>query len=245
MRTNKLLLATIAAVVVALAAVGVATAVSPTAQADGPTRQIDVAATGDVSAEPDRAVLRVGVVATADDAASARDRVAQNVTTLRSTLAEMGIPDDQIETAYYDIGQRNEKPETAGSGTYRAVHAFEITLTDTGRVGEVIDGVVDSGANRIQGVSFTLSDDRRRSLRQQALQKAMTHARSEAATLAESANLTLAGAASISASDVHVRSYEVERAMMSANAGGTGTTIESGPVDVSASVQVVYNATRA
>ncbi|WP_136688445.1 SIMPL domain-containing protein [Halorhabdus amylolytica] len=244
MRTNRILLVVTLVAVTVLAAVGVAVAVSPDGQADEPNRQIEVAASGDVSADPDQAQLRVGVVATTDDAAIARTQVAENVTSLRSTLEELGIPDDRVETDYYNIREVREGPESERATQYRAIHAFEITLDDTDRVGEVIDGVVDSGANRVQGVSFTLSVDRRADLRQKALRNAMDAARKEARTLANSADLTVEGAAAISASDVNVRPYRVEQAMMTetADAGGS-TSIESGPVDVSASVQVVYNAT--
>ncbi|WP_135663982.1 SIMPL domain-containing protein [Halorhabdus rudnickae] len=247
MRTNNILLVVIAVAVTALAAVGVAAAVSPSAQTDQPARQIEVGASGDVSAEPDQALVRVGVVATADDAATARDRVAQNVTALRSTLEELGIPDDRIETAHYNIRDVRERPESEQTSEYQAIHTFEITLEDIDRVGDVIDGVVDSGANRVEGVSFTLSDDRRQELRQDALRNAMDNAREEAGTLADSADLTIEGAASISASDVSVRPYRVEQSMVALESGdaGASTTIESGPVDVSASVQVVYNATTA
>ncbi|WP_181686407.1 SIMPL domain-containing protein [Halorhabdus salina] len=245
MRTNRSVFVVAIVAVTLLAAVGVATAVSPVAQTDQPDRQIEVGASGEVSAQPDQALLRVGVVATAEDATTARDRVAENVTALRSTLDERGISDDNIETVHYDIGEVRERSETKRTTEYRAVHTFQITLDDPDRVGKVIDGVVDSGANRVQGVSFTLSEERRHELRQEALENAMGRARGEAETLAGSADLTIEGAASISADDVSVRPYRVEQAMMATESGdvATSTTIESGPVDVSATVQVIYNAT--
>lgn len=243
MRVNRPIAAVAALALVVIATAGVATALAPAAS-DSPARQIQVSATDEVSAEPDRALLRVGVLATADDAATARDRVAGNVTALRSTLEDLGVPDDRVETAHFDIDEERDREE-AGPTRYRAVHAFEITLADTDRVGEVIDGVVDSGANRIQGVSFTLSEERRHDLRQEALEGAMDRARTEADTLAASADLQVGDAASITASDVDVSPYRVEREAMETDDAGASTTIESGAVDVSASVDVVYNATAA
>ncbi|WP_158855122.1 SIMPL domain-containing protein [Halorhabdus sp. CUG00001] len=247
MHTNKSLLVVATVAVMLLAAVGVATAVSPVAQTEQPDRQIEVGASGDVSAEADRARLHVGVVATAADATTARNQVAENVTALRATLEELGISDDNIETARYDIDEVRDRAETTATVEYRAVHTFQITLEDPARVGAVVDGVVDSGANRVRGVSFTVSEQRRYELRQDALESAMERARSEAETLAESADLTIEGAASISADDVHVRPYRVEEAMTTTASGdvAASTAIESGPVDVTASVQVVYNATAA
>ncbi|MFB6128839.1 MAG: SIMPL domain-containing protein [Halorhabdus sp.] len=245
---STLLVAAVAALL--LAAVGAATAVTPTAQPDQPVTQIDVAASAEVSAHPDQAVLRLGVVATAEDARTARDQVAENVTALRAALSELNVSADQIETAYYDIGVVHERYKTE-TGTesvteYRAVHTLTITLNRTDRVGTVIDAAIDSGANRVDGVSFTLSAEKRHELRQDALEKAMDRALTDAETLASSAHVQIVGASAISASDVHISPYRVERAMLASGGdGAVSTTIESGPVEVSASVQVVYNATGA
>jgi uncharacterized protein YggE len=74
----------------------------------------------------------------------------------------------------------------------------------------------------------------------------MDRARTDADTLADSSGLRVVSASSISANDVNVSPYRVERTMLeAAGDAAASTTIESGPVDVSASVQVVYNATDA
>ncbi|CCQ33216.1 conserved hypothetical protein (DUF541) [Halorhabdus tiamatea SARL4B] len=235
-----------AVAVLLLAAVGAATAVTPTAQSDQPAKQIDVAASAEVSAQPDQALVRLGVVATAEDVQTARDRVAENVSAVRSALDELNVSTEQIETAYYDIGEVHERPETEGASEFRAVHTLEVTLNDTDRVGEIIDGAVDSGANRVDGVSFTLSAEKRHELRQDALEKAMDRARTDGDTLANSSDLRVVSASSISASDASVTPYRVEQTMLeAAGDAAASTTVESGPVDVSASVQVVYNATSA
>lgn len=249
MRLNRSALAVAAVVTMLVATVGIAAAVTPSGQTDLPSKQIEVANDATVSADPDQAIIHVGVVAAAEDAQTVRDRVAANASELRSTLESLGIPSDQIETRDYDIDEERERPEPdaeerPAAVRYRGVHAFEITLNDTERVGDVIDAVVDSGANRVQGVTFTLSEERRQQLRQNALEKAMDRARQDADTLASSAGLTADTAASISATDVQFHPYSLEAEMTSADSGGS-TTIDSGPVDVSASVQVVYNATSA
>ena len=247
MELNRSTLLVAAVAVLLLAAVGAATAVTPEAQPDQPAKQIDVAGSAEVSAQPDEAVLRLGVVATAEDVQTARDQVAENLTAVRTALTELNVSEDQIETGYYDVGEVHQRPETEKTTEYRAIHTLEVTLDDTERVGDVIDTAIDSGANRVDGVSFTLSEERRHELRQDALEKAMDRARTDADTLANSSGLHVIGASSISASDVSVSPYRVEETMMAADAAGgsASTTIESGPVDVSASVQVVYNATSA
>lgn len=246
MQLNRSTLLVSAVAILLLVAAGAATAVTPTAQPDQPAKQIDVAASADVSAQPDQALVRLGVIATAESVQTARDQVAENATAVRSALTDLNVSADQIETAYYDIGEVRDRGEPERPSGYRAVHTLEVTVNDIDTVGDVIDTAVDNGANRVDGVSFRLSAEKRHDLRQDALQKAMDRARTDADTLASSADLQVVSASSISASDVSVSPYRVERTMLeSAGDTAASTTIESGPVDVSASVQVVYNATAA
>jgi uncharacterized protein YggE len=236
----------LAAVAVVLGAVvataGVAGAVAFSSDANGAAesgdgRTVEVGASGAVEADPDQAVLRVAVVARSPDVAAARQQLADNVSAMRSALADAGVADDQIRTAHYDIGE-DHRPENR-EREYRAIHAFEITLSDVDRVGPVIDTAVANGADRVDGVEFTLSEDRRRQLRRQALDDAMDNARAQADTIAGKAGLSITGVHAASTVDVDARPYRTEAAM-AGDAGGTA--IESGPVTVTAQVQVVYNA---
>jgi len=205
------------------------------------TPTISVGATGEATADPDRAVATVGVEATATDAETARQRVAENVSTLRAALAEAGIDDDQITTNHYAIRQDHESKRSESTPTqYEAVHSFEVQIEDVDAVGSVIETAVDNGATNVGRVEFTLSQETRSDLREEALAAAMDSARSDAEALASNANLSVAGVESVSTSNGHVRPYRAEAALA---ADGAATSIESGPVSVRAQVQVTYEAT--
>jgi uncharacterized protein YggE len=213
----------------------------------GESKTITVGANGQVQAEADQAVVRVSVEATGPDAATARQRLAENVSEMRAALSELGIDDDQVVTAYYDISQRHRDPrpsEERPQPEYRAIHAFEITLSDTERVGEVIDTAVTNGATGVDNVEFTLSAETRQELRQQALAEAMTNARGQADTLASESDLAISGVHQVSTTEIGVQPYRQEVAYATADAGA-GTSIDSGPVTVTAQVSVVYNASAA
>ncbi|WP_435182771.1 SIMPL domain-containing protein [Halobellus sp. EA9] len=220
--------------------------------ADAPQSQagstIEVSGVGSASGQPNRAVVRVGVVATADDAVTARQRLAENVSRMREALSEMGLTDDQVTTQYYDIGRDYRPPRREGAEPrvqYRATHEFEITLSDVDRVGAVIDTAVRNGATNIDDVSFTLSAERRQRLEHAARKSAMTDARRKAETLAEAANLTITGVHVVRVEGGSPRPADVEYAATATPTANAGTDVESGPVDVVATVQVVYNATAA
>ncbi|MFB6206646.1 MAG: SIMPL domain-containing protein [Haloglomus sp.] len=215
----------------------------------GGGRTIQVAASGTAEAEPDRAVVRVAVVTRADSVSAIRDQLAANVSRMRKALREAGIEADQIVTTRYDIDQnyRYEREQNADVPRYQGQHAFAITLENTSRAGPVVVTALENGANRIEGIEFTLTEETRRELRKEALSEAIDVGRARAATAASGTNLEITGVASVRTADTSVRPYRVERAALAAagDAGGAATSFESGTVTVTAQALITYNATSA
>ena len=213
---------------------------------DGPGgKSITVSASGEAGAEPDRALVRVSVEATADDPTVARQRVAENVSSMREALLDLGLAEDAIRTTGFDIYEDRVRPSEPGAEpetTYRARHSFVVEVADTARVGEVIDTAVDGGATSVHGVEFTLASETRDRLRGEAIQSAMTNAREQADVVAASADLSIVDVRSASTGSVGGPG-PVVRMEAAAGDGGGGTELESGPVTVTATVTVTYNAT--
>jgi len=210
------------------------------------SKSITVSASGDVEATPDQAVVRVAVTAAGNDSTAVREELASNVESVRAALADYGIPDENVRTAHFDIRQERERtPEGTELGDYRGVHALEITTDDTDAAGELIDLAVDNGADTINGVSFTLSDEKREELHNDALEAAMANADTRADTLASASDLSVTSVHSIHSADTGYRPYRMETAYVTADgaAAAGGTSVESGPVTVTADVRVTYNAT--
>ncbi len=218
-------------------------AASAQQQQQQPAKSVSVSASGEVTADPDRAVLDIGVEASASDAETVRQRLSENVSEMRAALEEIGITDDQIETSRYIIREDHESRRSEGPTRYIGTHSFEIEINDTDAVGTVIETAVNNGGTNVGQVSFTLSEETRDELREEALSNAMDNARSDAEVLAKNANLTITGVTSASTGHVDVRPYYAEA--QTAASGDASTSIESGPVSVSAQVQVTYNATDA
>jgi len=260
MRRNIALAVTAVVVVAGIAAAGGLADVpsgSPAATGDAAVgaapngTTIDVSASGSASAEPDQAVLSVAVVATADSADAARERVAANASTLREALRDAGVPADAIETTSYRVSERPRtypKPveSSAGGSTgaassetvYEAVHAFQVTVDDPERAGAVLDAAVGGGANRVQGVRYTLSEETQSELRTEAIHAAMTDAHARASAVADASGVSVTGLehASVGYSGMPV-------AYATAASGGdaaTETVIDQGPVTVTVSVQATY-----
>jgi uncharacterized protein YggE len=236
-------LAAVASAGVVLALDGSAAQPSPAIQPTDSSETITVSATGDAKAQPDTAVVRVAVEATDADAAAARTAVAENISAVRDALAEMGIEDDQVRTSDYRIYEDRHDPRSTSDDTettYRARHVLSIDVEDIDQVGTIIDSAVDAGATSVHDVRFGLSDDTRQELQNEALENAMSDARVQASTLAESADLEIDGVASVETVDRHTP--RTTYVMEAAAADGASTDISTGPVSVSAQVTVTYNA---
>lgn len=199
---------------------------------------ITVSASGQVEVEPDQAVVVVAVVATDPDPNAVREQLASDADRLRTALDEAGVADDQVRTVEYRIREDHRKDEAGAA--YRGVHAFEVTLDDVDAVGSVVDAAVGNGASRVQGVRFTLSEAAREKAREQALQRAMDTARSRADVLADSGGLSVVGVRSVTTADVGFVAHRAEALAAAGDAGGT--TIDSGPVTVTATVRVTFDA---
>lgn len=217
----------------------------PQQSSDEGDSTISVAATGQAAASPDQAIVQVAVVARADDANQVRESLAENDSRMREALRESGVGDDQIRTVTYRIDQeyREQDGDRVPAG-FRGVHAFEITVSNVDEAGSVVDVAVSNGADRVDRVELTLSEDRRREVRSEALRDAMENARGNADVIAESANLTVVGVDSASTGDLDFTPVRAETLEADA-AGRPATDIESGPVTVVAQVEVTYNATEA
>lgn len=214
---------------------------SPADQASNATT-IDVAASGSAAADPDQAIVSVAVTAGADSADDARAAVARNASALREALADAGVADDDIETTAYRVHERtvHNADGTTTTNGYEAVHAFEITIQEPDRAGDVLDAAVAGGANRVDGVRFTLSDATRADLRNEAIHAAMADARSQADAAADAAGLSVTGLKTVSVGG----GYDPIAYQTAASGGASAdrTVIDDAPVSVSVSVQTTYTA---
>ncbi|THE66463.1 DUF541 domain-containing protein [Salinadaptatus halalkaliphilus] len=208
---------------------------------DGRTdRTIEVSANGEVEAEPDEASARVGLEATGDSAEDVERELAERAEELRATFDELGIRDENVESGRYNI-----RPERDGNG-YRGSHSFRLVIEDVDRVGDVIDALARAGADDIGRINFGLSDARRVELREEALDHAFENADEEARHIADNRGVSITGTKSVSTRSVDVvparaEAYDVAaEADVADDAAAPATDIDSGPVSVSAAVDVVY-----
>jgi len=151
---------------------------------------ITAVGTAVVSVAPDLAHVDVGVFtqgATAQDASTANATQASTIIAALQALLGGGA---NIKTINYSLSPVYNNPPAGQNPTiigYSVSNTVEITLTDLSKIGRTIDTAIQSGANRVQGISFDLQD--RNPPTAQALKAAATNARAQADAIAAGLNV--------------------------------------------------------
>lgn len=143
---------------------------------------------GVVIATPDLAVIYLGVQTTGSNLSQMQSENAQISQRLIEALNEIGVT--EIKTIQYAIDKMYEyedgKQIDAG---YSVRNILEIKTSNINEVGNIIDTAVNTGANIVLSVSFTLSDPT--FYYQQALNLAVDHAIQKAKTISTNLNVRL------------------------------------------------------
>jgi uncharacterized protein YggE len=195
------------------------------------------------TADPDRAEIVLGVEEQAGDAAIAQRAVADKMARIRTALTNLGIGKDSIETMNYDISPRYDwehgRNDVIG---YTATQTIRVKLTDLNKVGQVVDAAGDAGANRVDYVSFTLSDAKRAELKKQALTQAAKNAREQADAAAAGLGVKVTSVRKIDTNGVDYQPYYRYYAGAGAMAADAAvpTEIEPSSVGISATVTVEF-----
>ena len=206
-----------------------------------PLSSIRVTGEAHVTARPDRVQIDIGVLTQAQlshDAAATNARQVEAVLAAVRAAAGGGA---QLRTVSYSLNPNYQYHPGGGEPTlngYTALNVVQVTLDELTRMGDVIDAATHTGANRIQGIQFTLRDPE--AVRAQALREAAIHARAEADTLAAALSLRVLRVLTVEESSPR---FVPLRARVSAArvAGGAeaATPVEAGTLDVSAEVTLV------
>jgi hypothetical protein len=133
---------------------------------DPSEQTISVSGSATASSNPDILIIVLGVES---EAKTANDSLSQNSDSLNlviSALTNSGISEDNIQTSnfsiyplYDSIKDSNGNWQQILNG-YRVSNILSIQTEKIDSAGNIIDAAVSSGANRVDNVSFELSDNK-------------------------------------------------------------------------------------
>lgn len=205
-----------------------------------------ITASGEVeqTVAPDMVRVSFGVET---DAATAADAQSENSATsnrIMQVVSNAGISSEDVRTTQLSVYPNTRYDPSSGKYVnegYKSVHMMTVETSKLTGVGELIDAVVDAGANRVDQVYFFLSEEKERELRNDMLGEAASKARSKADGIASGLGTTVVGIKSASESSFYAPPYYFDYALSKSEASAGGNTqIAPGEVDVTASVSVTF-----
>jgi uncharacterized protein YggE len=204
------------------------------------SRGITVMAQGEVSADPDLAMITIGVETRESTAALAAAENANRMSQVMDALRQLEIAEEDIQTVDYSIQAEidwdDDEHRVIG---YVVNNSVRVKMRDMERVGDVLDAVTEAGANNVYGIQFTFDDPS--ALQEQARAEAMDEARKKAEALAELGGVRLGAPRTISES-TYETPYYLDAVYAAAESGrGGGTSVSTGQLEVTVQVQVTYD----
>ena len=232
MDTQPLVVIGVAAVLLA-GGVGVVLADTGTTQAAG-NATVTVSTAASVERAPDQATVTVAAVGRGETAAAARTNLTGDASAAEQALEDAGA---NVTTAQFSVSPEYESRDSGREQVgYVAVQTITAETSNVSSAGSLIDEAVDNGADRIEGVTFDLSDRTRTTAREEALTAAIERARDDATTLAAAENRTVGDAISVQTRDSGRLTVQRE----AATEADSQTNLSPGPIAVDTEVTVTY-----
>ncbi len=172
------------------------------AQEADPIPRLTVSGEGSIDVVPDIAIVTLGVVSRAPTAGEALRANSVDLADVIATVLATGVAERDVGTTSFSISpvyQRrrdaddNSPPKIVG---YSVSNQIRVVIRDLAESGELLDKVVQAGANQVNGLSFDIDD--RQGAADAALADAIGDARRKAEIMAEAAGVRLVRILSIS-----------------------------------------------
>ncbi|SFD44837.1 SIMPL domain-containing protein [Roseivivax sediminis] len=203
--------------------------------------RLTVTGEGQAAAEPDMALVTVGVSEQADTAVAAMDAASAVADRMLSRLESLEVQPRDVQTTslslnpvYVDSREPGQRPRIDG---YEASNNVTVRVRALDSLGDVLGALLEDGANTLGGLSFDVADPD--PLLEAARRDAVQDARAKAELYAEAAGVTLGEIVTIDESG-----SGGGQPMPMAEMRAASVPIAAGETGYSATVRIVYDLER-
>ena len=228
------------------AAVTIATLCTPALAADTPRRTLSLTGQAEVTAAPDMAVISAGTVSEAKTAREALTANNEAMATVIATIEAAGVAKKDIQTSNFSVQPKYLYPKAPAGGEqqpprivgYTVSNSVSVIVRDLNKLGTIMDAVVSSGVNQMNGLSFTIAKPE--PLRDEARKQAVASALARANLYAQAAGVKLGPILSISEAGGPRPPQPVARMAARAAVAEASVPIAQGEQSISATVNIVW-----
>jgi uncharacterized protein len=217
---------------------GAPTGMVPAIPADGTLLQ--VSAHADARRAPDLATLSAGVVTQAADANAAMRANATQMDKVMAAVKAAGIADRDVQTSGINLNPQyryveNQNPVIIG---YQASNTVNLRVHDIARLGKVLDALVASGANQVNGPNFEI--DKPEPVYDEARRAALEQAQARAAMYAKTLGLRVRRIVSISEGGGYRPPMPMPMMAMARGKAEADTAVSPGENTLGADLDVIF-----
>ena len=215
-----------------------ATALAQAAPASDGTL-LSVSSRAEARKAPDIATFSAGVVTQAADGNAALRQNAEQMNRVLAAIKAAGVADKDVQTSGISLNpqyryEENQPPRITG---YQASNTVNVKLREVAKMGKVLDALVASGANQVNGPSFGI--DEPEPLYDQARADALKAARARAETYAKALGVRVRRIVSISEGGGFRPPMPMMKAM-AMDARAESAPVAPGETTLSANLDVVF-----
>ncbi len=210
---------------------------------------ITVSDTGTIYTKPDLALAVASVITEATTVAETIQENAKKMNAVIAFIKSQGVEDKDLKTTNFNIYPRYEyrKEETeiypyppgkrvlAG---YEVSQSLQIKIRDMEKIGVIIQGATDAGANQVGDLQFTVDEED--ALKAQARAEAINKAKAKAKELAGQLGIKLVRIINFSESGAVPYFYSMKEAAPLGMGGGETLQIETGENKIEVTVSITY-----
>ncbi len=207
---------------------------------------ITVSDSGEIYAKPDLALVTFSVITEAKTVEEAMSKNTEKMNSVIEFVKGEGIEEKDIKTTSFNLYPRYEyhrienypyppegKRVLVG---YEVRQSLEVKIRDFSKIGKIIQGATEKGANQVSELQFTI--DKEDELKSRARAQAIEKAKAKAKELAKQLGVRLVKITHFTESSVLPRPYFLEKAP--AGMGGETPQIEPGENKIEVNVSITY-----
>ena len=201
-------------------------------------KTLSVSGTGIINVKANQATVSLGVYTEDKIASAAIDENAATMTTVIAALKQLGLTDDDMQTTTYTV-YPNYNYDVRQVVGYQVTNVIQIKIKDLIKVGPTIDAATTAGANRVDSISFGITDETASTMKLQAYSAAIADAKAKSDVLTSGLGIQITGVQSVNESvyypPIAYPSYD-----MTASGSKASTPVLSGNLSVTVTLNIVY-----
>jgi len=211
-----------------------------------PSDSISVNGEAQLGVVPDLFIVNFNIQKKATTASEAEAGMNFIYDTLKNSLIDLGINEDEVQTTSININPNynwiNGMRKQDGYIAYQYVR-LELPIEDTEKIGEIIDAGVEAEA-LISNVNFELSDSLQKEKKAEAIKLASEDAKIKAESMVEGLNKKLGKIISVSDSGINYYPWRVFETSVDSDFLEAGSLAKEATANISPEEQTIYGNVR-